>query len=383
MSRGALLAACLMLSLGGSVRAQDRRELELRVDELVRTWREAEARHSAYLDGLRQEVRSSFMVGPLRVETTAPQYSHLAHFAADSALRELSPVYGRALERMSQYQLLVEIVPPDRWREAELVVAILGEKGARHGGRWGAPDTVIQTRNFRDVILQALSGHDMPATAARNTAVHNLSAWLRGAFPVDTPRTADYIEARTALLTTTSILGRSCYEGDTAACRLALGIDIAADPATQWFDSTARRAFVQADAHFWRRVANFGDQSLRALAAECLEGADSACIEVIRRYPDPGLPDPIPSLYREQLLRLAIAVGGTAAMERALLTEGSVGDRLAAAAGVSVDSLMGLWVARLQAAGGKSEAMSLRIAAMSTFWVLVCLGLSLRSSRWR
>jgi hypothetical protein len=84
-----------------------------------------------------------------------------------------------------------------------------------------------------------------------------------------------------------------------------------------------------------------------------------------------------------ELFQLAIALGGARAMERALATRGTIDRKLAAAAGVSADSVVRLWVARTRSVPKASESMSLTVAAASIGWILVFGVFAVRSSRWR
>lgn len=378
-----LAVACAWAGVAG---AQERAELERRVDSLAAEMRAARARHQMYADSVRrlEQRRDTLMVGPLRLELGSPAFAGMARYAADSALRALTPLYGRALERLRGHTFVLRVEPASRYRPDELVLAVLDDRRAETRGRWGAADSAILTQNFRDVMLQVLSDPSLRRTSvagAYDPAA--LRSWLRTDLPVDSPKTAEYATSRLQMLSTPTRVARRCYDGVLTDCRMAFGLAQAEDPATQWFDSASRHQFVLKDRFGWRRIRDSRDNALRALAERCEAGVDSACIQAIRRYPPPGLPDPLPTWNRLQLLRLAIGMGGDGAMERALAQGGTVDDRLAAAARIPTDSLLRLYVNRARETTRESTAMSGGIMATAAFWTVLCLGLSLRSSRWR
>jgi len=154
-------------------------------------------------------------------------------------------------------------------------------------------------------------------------------------------------------------------------CRLALGIDESADPVVEMLDASDRRKLVEnLRENLWGRRG--GEQ--------CLAGADTACIAVLRAN---FVRAPISSSHRIDVVRLAMALGGPRSMERLLMTNGSVDDRIAAAARMPTDSVLRRWVSHAHDSRNPSDDMSMGIAASSLGWVLIFGALAFRSSRWR
>ena len=79
----------------------------------------------------------------------------------------------------------------------------------------------------------------------------------------------------------------------------------------------------------------------------------------------------------------ALRTGGERAYGGLGRASGTVEQRLAAAAGVSGDSLITIWRAALIDAAGQPTAATLPIGLTAVFWTLVFAALGLRSTRWR
>src|SRR5205807_1133478 len=74
----------------------------------------------------------------------------------------------------------------------------------------------------------------------------------------------------------------------------------------------------------------------------CRAGSDSACTELLRSLPAGVLPRPLTYDARAALVHVALRLGGREAYHRLVATPGTpIADRLAAAAGVSVDGRVG------------------------------------------
>src|SRR5438132_518515 len=116
----------------------------------------------------------------------------------------------------------------------------------------------------------------------------------------------------------------------------------------------------------------------------CRAGSDSACTELLRSLPAGVLPRPLTYDARAALVHVALRLGGREAYHRLVATPGTpIADRLAAAAGVSVDSVVALW---------RSEILTARPAPVTVppwgpwaalGWTAVFAVCALRSSRWR
>jgi hypothetical protein len=197
---------------------------------------------------------------------------------------------------------------------------------------------------------------------------------MNGAFgltPGLTPK-PDWDALRLAVVSSPSFLGKACYLGDIRACRLFLSLDTVPDPPRMLFDSVGRRLVVEYE----------GDRVVRAsrvATQRCLGGNDDACITVLNIA---GV-SPLASPYmRGSLIVHAMDLGGDHAVERLLVTPGSTRDALAGAAKQPIDSVVKSWQSHVNGRSG-SQALPLVVAISSILWIVVCVFLALRSSRWR
>ena len=204
-----------------------------------------------------------------------------------------------------------------------------------------------------------------------------LSQWRRSPLPLDpAERTdTDWGVLRLDVVSSTSMLGRRCHGGDIAACRRFLGLETVADPLTDYYDAEGRRALVQARRSLALRSSPTGTR-------RCEQGEDGACVEVLRLMTD-RFDAPASAYARTTLLARALDLGGDRAAERYVSSTGSVGDALAGAAGMPLDSLLANWHRDLRDRSSPASNLSVPVALSSILCVGACFFLALRSSRWR
>jgi hypothetical protein len=171
-----------------------------------------------------------------------------------------------------------------------------------------------------------------------------------------------------------SITGKQCLAGDVHGCRVWLGLDD--DSASV----TARYSLAELQESA-RRV-NQGDIDVR----ECVGGERASCARAFLGHRLFVLPYiPAPDRLRATMLRELSARHGVEALRRALADSvGTVGARLARAAGVSQDSLVTEWRMWVLARGrsDRVEAGFGQFASVLIF-ISALLALALRSGRWR
>jgi hypothetical protein len=184
--------------------------------------------------------------------------------------------------------------------------------------------------------------------------------------------------AQRALTGAADEVGKGCLAADLRDCRRWLGLDADEHPyRTRYRGSDIRRRLAQN--FYW------GDRQSWWLDAErCRDGGDDACIRLAERF---GSLDPVPApdIARSSLLQAVRALHGPDALRAALLKRtGSLGDRLAGASGIGVDSLVREWrnwtlsrgrVDRVRAGLGEMAMVILTVALM--------VFLATRSGRWR
>ncbi len=201
--------------------------------------------------------------------------------------------------------------------------------------------------------------------------------WLGGAFPMDSATPGMWTGVRIDLVTSTSTLARACYAGADSACALALGVTGADDPVLRWLDVTGRREEVRRAGY--RLRADNGALYNRCVA----QHVDTACTALLHLLPADEFDPPLGATARQSLLALALDLGGRDAVTRMRAAPDDRAARLAAAAGISADSLVRMWRRDVVAARSSNPSMSWGMALTSLLWVTACGALALRSSPWR
>jgi hypothetical protein len=370
MSRPATLVIVGLAALfvhPGVTDAQDVQVYERRVDALRQTVNQARALRLARDTVVGRVYRSfeSVSVGPVHLRVSSWAKPH-ALAAAGLALSALKPQFGRSLESLKgvTYVVQEEFVHDVGDDSTYVSVTELAPDGTRRFPQVVAPRADLVAATIRAAMLQSLARSSDPV----------LIGWLSGGLPDDTAEHSTWPGARVELLSSPAVVARRCYSGSVRDCRLAFALAPTTDPATELFNAADRRALVAAHGRWYN-----GRIDARTID-HCLGGADSACVSLLRNT---VLPMPISNALRRSLVQLAIAVGGANAMERLLMTDGSIDERLAAAARVSTDSLFRVWSVRVRDTMQAPDNMSVGIAGVALGWILVCGGLAARSSRWR
>jgi hypothetical protein len=168
--------------------------------------------------------------------------------------------------------------------------------------------------------------------------------------------------------------GAECLAGSVAACRLWLGLDGAANPYLVRYRPEELRQLVHGR---W-----FPDGRANELAHQCTTGSDAACLQVASLGYLPSIPAG-PAL-RSSLLRYVRALPGDLLLPALADHRGSVGERLARAAGVGEDSLIRGWRIWLLTGGGQRPVTAgVRDALPVLLLSALLLLAAARSGRWR
>lgn len=197
-----------------------------------------------------------------------------------------------------------------------------------------------------------------------------LTPWGAVSLPLSEPpnlRERVYVH----LVTSPYRLARSCQIADMQACARAIGVEQPLDFAG-WFQPGERRRLV-------------GKDSWIPLHRSCKEaGYMPACDSVLKAAPGQVLLPLGDADTRASLLLTMFDVGGTQALARLHAARGSsLQDRLAAGAGVSVDSLLRRWHGSILAARPLPVTVRYRDGATALLWFVVLIALALGSTRWR
>jgi hypothetical protein len=358
MSRRACGACVIALTFAtaGVLRAQTTAEWQQRLDRLTRVASQMDdtartlARHQQALLPV-----DTIKVGALVV--LAPHSaSRRIRPATDSAWRTLSQFFGDRASAVGNIRVLVQY------------------EGQPEGDIPAGPLNAIQVA--------------IPASIETGTTAEILVNWVEPEITKDADpalrnwglNAHSFKSARPALVyeelaTSPWGVGRECFRGQIASCRLALGIS-GRDPALNWFDATDRRHYVG------RMVPRL---ALPMMYDACTRDSnDSSCIQLMRFPVGTEIAPPFSVHVRQLFLAMAIEAGASGAFERLIRTEGQPLDaRLAAAAGLPIDSLVRQWHSRVLAAHPKTVAADERAAWAAVGWGVLLIAAALRSSRWR
>src|SRR5712692_10445880 len=336
-------ASLLALAVAGArtLPAQDSTLVRLRhrADSLAREWRQANA-VADLVDSLERERATSWKdtisVGALRIVAN-PSPLPLREAAA-RAWPVLDSLYGSEAQHLAQWPVIIQAYDPDT----------TVQRPAHHVGM-----QVPWNMGAAALTLMLLANAPMPDPD------RPLREWLNGpvrpSWRTAEDRSAVYVQ----LVTAPSQTVRDCFLGHLEGCEAAL--EIGASPATLEALYPSAAAF-----HF------------------CVTGSDSACTGLLRSLPRGVLPHPLGADARFTLVHLALRLGGREAYHRLLADpQASVGARLAAAGGVSEDSLVARWHAEIIAARPPPVEMPTWAFVIALGWMMFFAGCGLRSSRWR
>ena len=174
------------------------------------------------------------------------------------------------------------------------------------------------------------------------------------------------------LVTAPSEESRRCLIGDIGACRDALDLFVRGDRVARWYPSAReRRSLLKTFTPYYFD---------RGVQQPMLR----ACAELLRSLPPGALPRPLSYDARATLLSDALRLGGRAAYHRLVASAGlPIADRLAAAGGMAIDSLLARWRAEILAARPVPVSLPRRGIWIALGWTILFAFCGLRSSRWR
>jgi hypothetical protein len=354
------LLAVLGLCCARGLTGQELPRLEARADSLAREWRSATAVADA-IDSLERAREfaghDTIRVGALTIVTNASPLP--LRGAAARAWPLIDSVYGDAARQLQERPYIIVPVNPD--------TAI--ERPLWHNGTEIPWD--------QDVVSLTLLLLATVPIAPADTA---LQAWLGG--PVrplihaDLERADVYVR----LVTAPSEASRRCLIGDIGACRDALDLLGRGDRLARWYPSAReRRALLKTFTPYY-----FDRGTQQPMLRACAAGSDSACTELLRSLPPGALPPPLTYDARATLVGDALRLGGRAAYRRLMASAGlPIADRLAAAGGMGIDSLLARWRAEILAARPVPVSLPPRGVWLALGWTILFAVCGLRSSRWR
>ncbi len=347
--------AALILGASGTAQAQTAAEFRQRLEALSRSSRQI-SETLATLNSTPAPLVDTIRTGGLLV-VAARSVSGRARAGVDSAWERLARTYGTRANAAAGTPIVLQYEDQ-----------VEGELPFDQAKGIGVP---IPISARVDLVADRIVTGASPTIY--RTADRRLQDWAPH------PPNPSILEANTVALyaemaTSPWHTARECFIGRLDECRRALGIS-GEDPVLDWFDATDRR-------HYVLEYLKYLPASESRLAA-CTGNDDAACIALMRlapREPDP----PLGITTRVLLLALALDAGGRNAFDRLLDNPARPLEvRLAAAAEIPVDSLIGRWRSRVLAVRPKTVAADERAAWGAVVWSVLFALAALRSSRWR
>jgi hypothetical protein len=331
----------------------------VRADSLMRAWREATAIADLVESLERDRVRAgkdTIRVGAIRIIAN-PSPLPLRE-AARRAWPVIDSLYGSEAQHLTGRPYLIHAVDPD---------------------------TALDRQPFR-------GGMDVPwdldvdavtALLLRNVPAPppdaGLVTWLGGPVRPSRISTTDLGAVYVQLVTAPSQAARSCFLGDVAACRLALGLGDTTVALESWFPSPAERRHV-----VMTSLRELARGETQAAFLDCAGGQDSACTGLLHSVAPWSLPSPLSKWVRNTLAQVALRMGGRDAYHRLLATpDAPLATRIAAAAGMDFDAVVARWRHEVLAARPAPVSLPAYGVWIAGAWVAFFAVCGLRSSRWR
>lgn len=348
------IAAALFL-LGAPLAGQIPK-LQAKADSLLREWREAK-QFADVQDSLRiareRGGRDTIRVGAL-VYLVNRSPLPLAQAAA-IAWPQVERFYGPAAQAFAQRPFLIQAVDPDTSEDIP-------------------PGQAIKILWNTDVAPLARA---LVAMADLSVLDAGLREWLGGGVVARFDSGPGHAAVYVQLVTAPSQTAQRCYRGDPGACRDALSLSDITDPASQWYGPDERRALVETEYHYF-----FGRAGRGQAVRSCEQGSDESCLQLLRSLGT--LIPPLDYQARLTLLETAVRLGGAETFQRFLATPaGPMGRRLAAAARITEDSLIGRWRSDVLAARPTPVSLPPWDGWLALGWIAAFGACGLRSSRWR
>ncbi len=343
-----------------TVQAQTVEELRARVVQLEQQWQAADElarRVDAAL--LPKSHVDTMAIGQIVLVAQGDDLT-LIRDAADGALQWLSDHLGTDIDLLQGVEMYALV------REHRLDLVLTSGMEESHSI---ALSEETEAADLADhLVRMALEALDLTQDGA-------LRDWLA----VGTPTllsAADFVRAYKSLATSPFEASSKCLLGELGGCRLALGLTETSEPLLTWYSEADRRTLVENSGRGPERF--FPNRA--TMYDRCVEGDGESCSTFMK---DRSIQPPLPTNVRVTLAQHALIVGGTGAYGRLYSAGGTMEERLTAAAGVPVDSLIASWRAVLVDSAGHPTAVSWPLGLAAVFWAMAFSAMALRSTRWR
>jgi hypothetical protein len=279
--------------------------------------------------------------------------------AAERAWPVIDSLYGSAAEDLPRYPYIFRAVDPDSGvRRAVLHVG------------FELPWDLDVRATTTALLTTVTAPHFDPA----------LADWLGAALRPTLRPQHERAEVFVQLVTAPSEAVRACFLGDIARCKDVLQIGDSTGLLARWYVTPAEREALV--------TGSFTDYFARGATAptlqNCRQHRDDACIALLQSLPPGSLPRPLAHAARLLLVREALGTGGRDAYRRLVARSSApIGERLASAAGMDIDSLVARWRNVVVAARPKPLTLPWWASFAAIGWTAFFGLCALRSSRWR
>lgn len=375
-----LVALAGLAVMSAPLGAQESRGLDSLRREIARLDAIATAEHALYDSARTQYQRrgewTELRVGTLhlradaRVEVEAREAAAVVAALIDSA-------GGEALRvRVSRHLPAVRLHERKRRFGDERRIGITDDTTRRHlNSTW----TRVGRRVTAAQLVAPLAA--VVEKYALDGADSALVAWVMlGRLPLREPPVEQWSAAYVELATAPAESVRRCRDGDLEACLTSLGLlegDLSRLDA--WYVPSDYRALLELI------VAPRHDSATLADAAQCREsGEAAACRRAAQAFPEERVPLPLSADVRQLFVREVLEAGGPQAYTRLMAPAGGLRARLAAAAGMPLDSVAARWRARILAAQPEPGRIPPFFAVTTLAWcgLFTAIGVARRGA-WR
>lgn len=237
----------------------------------------------------------------------------------------------------------------------------------RTGQTWATSDPAWRLWQFsvRSEAIEAVA-----LNAAGRNFVENVPGFYKytgGAFSLNV-RGERLANAGRELALSWATVGRECAAGSPAACRAVLTVAPPDARLTTYFTPADYRAVVTSG-----ELSRDADSTVFASKRRCLEGADTACVRVVKQLA--RVADPFSGGLRATMIEHALRMGGTEGITRmrALPPGTPALQRATALAGVSEDSLLRSWQTTLSRSVAASVPSPAPVGLATFGWAAIVL----------
>jgi hypothetical protein len=281
----------------------------------------------------------------------------------------LDTAYGAFATRLRSHLFVLRSRPPKTGEspDSAIVSGIVDDRGVLRLASDELPNADAVATSWRLKAAEVIT-QDLP---------REVREWVNEAIPAQPLAAKDLAVDRVDLVLWGSQAAHDCATGSNSRCLQALGLTPVADPAFDLFNEDQRHEMIERNANRFRRAdpTQYSRCTNDHIQAICDSMAHAIPFDAVAAATPPGT--------RRSLLRYALKLGGAGSFDRLAAAEGTVAERIAAAANAPIDTVTRRWQQAVAQSGSTSTAIDFQTGASAVFWAAACCALALRSSRWR